>query len=177
MSAEVQEFVVRVDGRELTARVTLTDPPIVEVDGVAHEVTPIAGERTHVRVRGELAQRVVTLDDRAMAGWAALGGVAFPLEVRTAQAAAREAALAAGRKGGAGGGQVKAPMPGRVVRVLVTVGQEVAEGAPLAIVEAMKMENELRAATGGVVRAVHVAEGVAVESGQLLLEIAAPAKS
>lgn len=175
MSAEVHEFVVRVDGREWVARVSMTEPPVVEVDGVAHEVTPIAGGRTHVRVRGEHAQRVVTLDDRDFAKWAALGGVSVPLEVRTAQAAARDAALAASRKGGAAGGQVKAPMPGRVVRVLVSPGQTVAEGAPLVIVEAMKMENELHAATAGTVRAVHVGEGVAVESGQLLLELATSA--
>lgn len=177
MNAEVHEFVVRVGDRELKARVTLTEPPVVVVDGVEHEVTPIAGGRTHVRARGELAQRVVTLDDRGFAAWAALGGVAVPLEVRTAQAAAREAALAAGRKGGAAGGQVKAPMPGRVVRVCVAVGEAVQAGAPLAIVEAMKMENELRAVAAGVVRAVHVREGAAVESGALLIELDPPASS
>jgi biotin carboxyl carrier protein len=91
--------------------------------------------------------------------------------VRTAQAAARDAALSVGRTGGAGGGLVKAPMPGRVVRVLVAVGQAVERGAPLVIVEAMKMENELLAPAPGVVRAVHVGEGVAVEAGQALVEL------
>lgn len=168
-----KEFVIRVGERELVARVTMTDPPVVEVDGVAHEVTPIAGGRTHVRVAGESAQRVVTLDDRDLAATAALGGVAVPVEVRTAQAAARDAALAGGRTGGAAGGLVKAPMPGRVVRVLVQVGQAVERGAPLVIVEAMKMENELLAVAAGVVRVVHVGEGVAVESGQALVELEA----
>ncbi|MDC0666119.1 biotin/lipoyl-containing protein [Nannocystis radixulma] len=166
-----REFVVRVGERELVARVTASDPPVVIVDGVTHEVTAVAGGRSHVRVQGEVAQRIVTLDDRGLATTAALGGVAFPLDVRTAQAAARDAALAAGRTGGAGGGLVKAPMPGRVVRVLVSAGQSVERGAPLVIVEAMKMENELLAAVAGTVKAVHVGEGVAVDAGQALVEL------
>ncbi|HEY8378322.1 MAG TPA: biotin/lipoyl-containing protein [Nannocystis sp.] len=170
-SVHASEFVIRVGQREHTARVIPGDPPRVEVDGVAHEVTPIAGGRTHVRVAGATAQRVVTLDDREFPTSAALAGVAVPVEVRTAQAAARDAALAAGRTGGSGGGLVKAPMPGRVVRVLVQAGMAVEPGAPLVIVEAMKMENELLAVAAGVVRVVHVGEGVAVEAGQALVEI------
>lgn len=165
------EFVIRVGERELVARVTASDPPVVVVDGVAHEVIPVAGGRTHVRVQGEAAQRIVTLDDRELPTAATLDGVAVSLDVRTAQAAARDAALSVGRTGGAGGGLVKAPMPGRVVRVLVAVGQAVERGAPLVIVEAMKMENELLAPAPGVVRAVHVGEGVAVEAGQALVEL------
>nr|WP_276572691.1 MULTISPECIES: biotin/lipoyl-containing protein [Nannocystis] len=62
-------------------------------------------------------------------------------------------------------------MPGRVVRVLVSAGQSVERGAPLVIVEAMKMENELLAAVAGTVKAVHVGEGVAVDAGQALVEL------
>lgn len=165
------DFVIRIGERQLVARVLATDPPVVLVDGVAHEVTPVAGGRTHVRVEGEAAQRVVTLDDHDFAASAALGGCAVALDVRTAQAAARDAAVASGRTGGAAGGTVKAPMPGRIVRVLVSVGQSVELGAPLIIVEAMKMENELLAAAVGIVRVVHVGEGIAVDAGQVLIEI------
>jgi biotin carboxyl carrier protein len=174
VSAAVHEFVIRVGDRELLARVTLSDPPAVVVDGVALEVTVIAGGRTHVRVPSETTQKVVTLDDRDFAASAAIAGVAVPIDVRTAQAAARDAALAAGRGGTASGGAIKAPMPGRVVRVLAKVGQAVDRGAPLVIVEAMKMENELHAPAAGTVRAVHVVEGVAVDAGALLLELDPP---
>ncbi|MHB8419350.1 MAG: biotin/lipoyl-containing protein [Myxococcales bacterium] len=63
---------------------------------------------------------------------------------------------------------VVAPMPGKVVRVLVKAGDEVAEGQGLVVVEAMKMENELRAVKAGRVREVAVQEGVAVEGGATL---------
>jgi pyruvate carboxylase subunit B len=62
-------------------------------------------------------------------------------------------------------------MPGLVVRVEVTVGQEVAAGTGLVVVEAMKMENELRAISRGVVEQIHVAAGDRVEKGAPLLTL------
>ena len=61
-------------------------------------------------------------------------------------------------------------MPGLVVRVQVEAGQAVAAGTGMVVLEAMKMENELRAATAGTVRSVRVAPGEAVEKGQVLVE-------
>jgi biotin carboxyl carrier protein len=76
--------------------------------------------------------------------------------------------------GGAGGvrgpSALKAPMPGLVVRVHVAAGQRVAAGTGMVVLEAMKMENELRAAVDGVVRSVRVGAGEAVEKGQVLVE-------
>ena len=65
---------------------------------------------------------------------------------------------------------LKAPMPGLVVRIQVEAGQAVAAGAGVVVLEAMKMENELRAPTAGTVRTVRVAQGEAVEKGQVLVE-------
>jgi pyruvate carboxylase subunit B len=75
-------------------------------------------------------------------------------------------------------GQVlKAPMPGLVVRVLVEEGQQVMAGQGLVVLEAMKMENELKASGAGVVRSVRAVAGSTVEKGQLLLEVVAPEDS
>ena len=65
---------------------------------------------------------------------------------------------------------LRAPMPGLVVRLEVEVGQQVTEGQGLVIVEAMKMENELRSRSEGRVTAILVAEGEAVERNQILME-------
>ncbi len=73
--------------------------------------------------------------------------------------------------GAAGGGAVKSPMPGKVVKVLVSEDQRVEAGTPLAVVEAMKMENELLAEAAGVVNKVHVSAGDAVEGGATLISI------
>ena len=64
--------------------------------------------------------------------------------------------------------RITAPIPGRVSRILVSPGQQVEKGAGLVVVEAMKMENELRAPRDGVVASVAVEEGQGVESGALL---------
>ena len=73
----------------------------------------------------------------------------------------------------AAGGEVRAPMPGLVLDVLVEEGDEVAVDQGLLVLEAMKMENELKAPSGGVVTAIHAASGEAVDKGALLIEIEA----
>jgi biotin carboxyl carrier protein len=70
---------------------------------------------------------------------------------------------------------LKAPMPGLVLRVHVAAGQRVVAGAGLVVLEAMKMENELKSAASAVVKAIRVKAGEAVEKGQVLLEFEAAA--
>ena len=86
-----------------------------------------------------------------------------------------------GRRGGGrrqGGGaagsgplRIVAPMPGKVVRVLVKAGDAVRARQPVVVVEAMKMENELRADRDGTVAEIHTREGMSVEAGALLVVI------
>jgi pyruvate carboxylase subunit B len=64
-------------------------------------------------------------------------------------------------------------MPGLVLDLLVEVGDEVAVDEGLLVLEAMKMENELKAPSGGVVQAIHAASGDAVDKDALLIEIEA----
>jgi biotin carboxyl carrier protein len=66
---------------------------------------------------------------------------------------------------------VSAPMPGRIVRVLVAAGDSISARQGLVVVEAMKMENELTAPRSGVVKEVAVSEGMSVEAGRLLVRI------
>ena len=66
--------------------------------------------------------------------------------------------------------QLKAPMPGLVLRILVEPGQAVSAGEPLLILEAMKMENVLKSPGEGKVKAIKISKGQAVEKGQVLLE-------
>ena len=73
----------------------------------------------------------------------------------------------------AGPRPVRAPMPGLVVRVAVETGERVEAGQSVAIVEAMKMENDLKAESAGVVADVRVEAGEAVEKGAVLVEFEA----
>ena len=81
------------------------------------------------------------------------------------------AVTAAGAIGAAGAIAIKAPMPGRVVRVLVAAGDHVKARQPVVIVEAMKMENELRTPRDGIVTEVLAVPGATVESGAILVVV------
>jgi propionyl-CoA carboxylase alpha subunit len=104
-------------------------------------------------------------------------GVEWPVEILSPG----EAALAPG--GGATVARersslvVRAPMPGRVVAVQVSDGEEVAEGTGLFIVEAMKMENEIRASRAGRVAKLAVRPGEPVEQDQALCELVAESRA
>ena len=96
-----------------------------------------------------------------------IDGYRFELDVRDPRRWSRKSA---GR--GAGGIQtVTAPMPGKVVRVLVAPGDAVEPGQGLIVVEAMKMQNEMKASRSGKVRSVPVAEGATVTAGDVLATI------
>ena len=102
-----------------------------------------------------------------------VNGDAFPLTITDPRAAfarrspGSDTALA----GAVGSAAVTAPMPGRIVKVLVAPGDAIAARQPLVIVEAMKMENELRAPRAGTVASVRVSEGQSVEAHAVLVEL------
>ena len=105
------------------------------------------------------------------ARWA-LGLVGERVEVDVIDERTRQIqALTGQRTTPASGGVVKAPMPGLVVRVEVQEGQRVEAGAGLVVVEAMKMENELRATRPGVVSRIHVKPGQTVDKGVALVTL------
>ena len=86
----------------------------------------------------------------------------------------RQRAASAAKKGGGAANEklVKSPMPGRVIKMLVAKGDEVALGQTLCVVEAMKMENEVKAKAACTIAEVHVKEGATVESGAKLITLA-----
>jgi biotin carboxyl carrier protein len=142
----------------------------VAIDGEPVEVELGAADGAlHVRVGHRVFDLWLTHSDETV-GFVAAGtrGQALVESER-----ARLGATAA-RAGDAGGGFVTAPMPGRVVKVLVAEGDAVDAGAPVIVVEAMKMENELCAQAAGVVRAILAKPGDTVEGGAHLVELADP---
>jgi glutaconyl-CoA/methylmalonyl-CoA decarboxylase subunit gamma len=80
-------------------------------------------------------------------------------------------AAAVGAASASGKIALRAPIPGKVVKIAVKVGDKVRAGQTLLVLEAMKMENELRAPRDAAVLAIHAAEGTAVEAGHELLSL------
>jgi acetyl/propionyl-CoA carboxylase alpha subunit len=98
-----------------------------------------------------------------------IGGLDFRAEVLDARRARLAAVAGAAGPGGHARRELKAPMPGLVVKLLCQVGETVADGQPLAVLQAMKMENELSLPRGGVVQSINAEPGQTVEQGQVLV--------
>lgn len=141
---------------------------VVEVDGQRLEVavhalpdgrTTVATVDRHVALRAVATAKGLLIVD---------GHIQRTFEVEDARLGWLKDA--AGGKGAAGG-RVVASMPGRVVRIPVKLDDIVAPGGIVAVLEAMKMENDVRAPGGGKVVEIAVKEGVDVESGALLVRL------
>jgi len=163
-------YVVEVNGRRLN--VEIRDGEAI-VDGVKYLVSMQTVAGTPVRIVGvnDAVHRVV-LRERVARGryrlW--LDGHRYDAEALDSRARAIRDLQASVAKP-SGPAPLRAPMPGLIVQLRVKVGDTVAAGAGLVVMEAMKMENELRAVAAGKVRAVHVTVGAAVEKGALLVEL------
>lgn len=162
------KYRVTIDGqaREVDVVVTPDGSVSVSVDGEGQAVDA-------VRVPGGVSLRI---GGRVFD--IATGGTPEATQVATGEARAIAEVLSdrmlTRRKGkggplGAADDEIRAPMPGRVVKILVSVGQAVEANEPCLVIEAMKMENELRAPGAGKVAEVLVAEGVSVEGQALLI--------
>jgi biotin carboxyl carrier protein len=141
------------DGTELT----------VLVDGVPAAVqAPAPGgpePLDWIVVDGRPYELVVDHDLR----WVRTAGELHQLEVRDLEAGVARPA--------SGDGRVKAPIPGLITRVLVQPGDTVEAGQPLLVLEAMKMENEIRAPRAGTVQLLGVSPGQGVSLGAVMVEI------
>jgi len=141
----------------------------VRVDGVVHEIETRATDLGLSLVEVETGRMVdVAITDRTGGElWVQMPHVLVPVLVDSR----RYRRASEGPVTGAGDLRVVAPMPGRVLRVLVKPGDEVTLRQGLVVVEAMKMENEISAARPGRVKEVAVEAGQSVESGRLLVTL------
>ena len=101
-----------------------------------------------------------------------LAAPAAPAPVAAAPVASAAPAAAAAPVSVAAGEAVKSPMPGNILKINVTQGQQVSEGDVIMILEAMKMENEIVATRSGTIAQIAVSKGAVVETGAVLAVIA-----
>ncbi|MEO7521075.1 MAG: biotin/lipoyl-containing protein [Gemmatimonas sp.] len=167
------KYVVDVNGTRVVVEL---DGASATIEGEGYDVALTPSDGTPVRlVRiGDEVHRVLARRGDARGRWLLdVDGTRFETEalderLRTIRD------LTAAAEVRSGPAPLLAPMPGLVVRVSVRPGDVVSAGQGLVVMEAMKMENELCASAAGVVLAVKVEAGVAVNKGALLVELGAP---
>jgi len=170
-----QRFKVRVGDREHD--VTVHGGGRVEVDGTMMLVNGDSQGDWRVQCVDAPGNHVPPARVHVASGadpelfYAASHGDVATVEIHTAAQAELAAALAESQGNYAVAGRIHAPMPGRVVKTLVTEGAHVEPGQTLVVLEAMKMENDVQSPARGVVRALVVHAGQTVDAGQLLLEL------
>ena len=163
------KYYVTVNGEE--HEVTL-DEHGVNLDGEQVSATVEAANGSPVRMVtiGDEVHRVVVR--RTARGTYTLWLDGYRFEVEALDERARTIRELAGKSAGPSGpAPLIAPMPGLIVRVSVQAGDQVQAGQGLVVMEAMKMENELRAPAAGRVKTVLAGPGTAVEKGTVLIEL------
>ena len=152
----------------------------VIVDGVEYEVEveELPGGRFRVSFEGkeyEVKAQGLGIDLGALAGASesvqSAPVVSAPAPAPSVPVGVSSPAPVEGPSASVSEGLVSAPMPGKVLRVLVKEGESVKTGQGLLVLEAMKMENEIPAPRDGVVKKIHVKEGDTVNTGDPLIEI------
>ena len=164
------KYIVEVAGEQVTVEI---DGATVRVDGEVVEASLSEASGTPERLLrvGSAVHRLQLRRGGGPGAWSVevdghrVEAEALDERTRAIRALTRASARASGPA------PLVAPMPGLVVRVLVAPGDTVSAGQGLVVMEAMKMENELRAATAGVVTGVSVSPGTAVDKGAVLVTL------
>jgi len=156
-----ERVAVELDGDTVTVNGESVRASLAEVEGTPVRLVTIGDEMHRV-----LAHRTGTRGRYSLS----LDGHRFDVEALDERTRTiRDLSAASAASGGPA--PLVAPMPGLIVRVAVEAGDEVRAGQPLVVMEAMKMENELRSPAAGRVRTVPARVGAAVEKGALLVEL------
>jgi len=164
------KYFVRVGGSEVELSLD-GDEILVEGSAVRARLADVEGTPVRMLTVGDEVHRIVVRPAGAR-GRYTIWVDGFRHEVEALDERMRAIRELAGASAGAAGpAPLVAPMPGMIVRVNVEVGARVHPGQGLVVMEAMKMENELRAQAAATVKAVHAQPGSAVEKGALLIEL------
>ncbi len=139
------ELIVKVDGQPVRVRLPDRDAPVEQMEWIVVDDKPyeIVFDRDLGWIRSHSRNHRLDVRD---------------LETAVARPRSRD-------------GRVKAPIPGQITQVLVAPGQRVETGQALLLLEAMKMENEIRSPRSGAVGAIHVLPGQTVSLNEVLVEI------
>jgi acetyl/propionyl-CoA carboxylase alpha subunit len=166
------KYFVKIAGSGTTHEViVVADAVNIDGDLVVGQVAEVQGTPVRMVTIGDAVHRVVVRRGSSRGEYTLwVDGFRFDAEALDERTSAiRELSKLSAKASGPA--PLIAPMPGLIVRVNVKAGDRVGQGQGLVVMEAMKMENELRAGAAGTVKVVHATVGTAVEKGTILIEM------
>ena len=163
------EFTINIGGVEKTVTVEKNaDGHTVTVEGQPYQVAGVTAEPGLLSYFLNRRSQVARVSKGAGGMHISLDGERYHFK----QGRDESDTPGAGHHGG-GDGRLEAPMPGNIVAVKVSVGDEVAAGDPVVVLESMKMQNEITSPVSGIVKGVHCEAGKQVGFGDVLVEVEA----
>ncbi|MFQ5881956.1 MAG: biotin/lipoyl-containing protein [Candidatus Methylomirabilales bacterium] len=167
------QYIAKSGGDEYRIEITVPEGSLfrLSVDGVSWEVDCVRISERYYSLLVDGASFEVDIITHADPYAVGVKGEVHDVEILTERERRLRAVGPKAEAAPAGRQAITAPMPSKVVRLLVAVGDQVQAGDGIIVVEAMKMENELRATGAGTVREIRVSEGNAVGGGEVLVII------
>lgn len=165
----MSEFIVTIDNKKYSINTNHSNRVIVDKKECALDISQLSEHTFNVKIDNNVYHITSSKLDSNKYSFL-IDGHYFESEVRTKLE--EEAANLLNNKNSASGRrQIKSPMPGLILRINKNVGDTVQEGEPLILLEAMKMENEIRSPSSGKISEILIKEGKSVEKNQIILVI------
>lgn len=171
----MEDILLKIQNKEYTAHCDADDYNRIVINGKPYHVDLLKKFHENVfsfSVNQKLVQVEMDITQNSSKIDLTVDGFSYEVDISDSTKKLLEKYILESGKGGAGEEtEIKAPMPGMVVKVLVKEGMEVVEGDKLVIVEAMKMENVLKSPVKGKIEKIKAKEGEAVDKNQVLIEL------
>lgn len=165
----MSEYAVKLDNFELTAEL---NGDSVNVAGTVYENCSLTkiNEQSYVLSVGNKKMEVAITEYDKDEMIVTINGRDSEITIRS-KLKEKAYKLMSNKSNSSGAGKIKAPMPGLILKIHKSIGEEVEPGEALIILEAMKMENEIRADKSGNIEEIYVSEGDSVDKNQVLITI------
>ncbi len=165
----MNNYIVNIDGKKLESKVNSSSITIGNTEYNDYELIEISANKFILKLGDKIYESVVEKINGDQYS-VTIEGLTYAITVRS-QLEEKAHEFLKNKAKQIHSDKIVAPMPGLILKINKSVGDEIAIGESLIILEAMKMENEIRATSSGKIKEIYVNEGISVEKNQLLITI------
>jgi len=166
----MNEYVVTIDGNKKIVKISNENEAVIDGGKMNYEINSLNCATYLLRINNifyEISSEKIDNEKFSLL----VKGKRFEVTVRTALQERARKLIEEAKTDISYKREIKAPMPGMILRIKKTPGEKINKGDSVLILEAMKMENDLKAPAAGVIKSINVTEGTVVEKGTILFSI------